>query len=387
MESDGTLPLPAAAEQSSPARDLLGPLAVVFYTLFTLLPDSSSLMVAWPWVFLWQVGLLLPWLWLIRDGWVSSRFTKLGYQLDYGIAIAVLGLVGSAVLAPFPQQARWYSWAALCAIAALYALNSWCSSPQRRQKLLVAQGGLSIAFIVMSLSLWFFQTLVPELQRLQDLRAAGLEKSFDFSVLELRNWAPIGHQNYVAGFLVLSLPLLIGLCLRAAAREKWVWGLGTCLGLVDLYTTSSRGGWLGMALVALSSLLILNRLSQRWRWLMGLGILIGLGSTVLANNRLRALFVSAFSRDSAEGDMAFRLITNATGWAMGLAHPLLGAGLGSVPLLYQTYRPAWAGRAAELVYQLHGTPVQIWAELGGLGIVLSLGMIGWLGVLGGIRFG
>ena len=385
MDSHEITPLTASAKESPSSRDLLGPLAAVFYALFTLLPDSSSLVVAWPWVLMWQVGLLLPWLWLLRNGWGQSQFTKLGYRLDYGIALAVLGLLGSTVLAQFPQQARWYSWAALCALAALYALNTWCSSPQRRQKLLVAQGGLSLAFIVVSLSLWLFQTLLPELNRLEGLRAAGLQKSFDFSVLELRNWAPIGHQNYVAGFLVLSLPLLLGLCLRATAKGRWVWGLGVLLGLVDLYTTSSRGGWLGMTLVAVSGALLLltyRRLPLRLRWLVGLGVFLGLLVTVLANNRLRTLFVSASSLDSVGGETAFRLITNATGWAIGLAHPLFGAGLGSVPLLYQSYRPAWAGREAELVYQLHGTPAQVWAELGGLGIALGILIVGWMGYWG-----
>ncbi len=82
MESNGTAPLTASADQASSSKDLFGPLAVGFYALFTLLPDSSSLVVAWPWVFIWQVGLFLPWLWLLRYGWQQSRFTPLGYGLQ-----------------------------------------------------------------------------------------------------------------------------------------------------------------------------------------------------------------------------------------------------------------------------------------------------------------
>jgi uncharacterized protein involved in response to NO len=367
-------------------RDILGPLAACFYALFTLLPDSSSLVVSWPWVFIWQVALLLPWLWLLRHGWIQRQIPLLGYGLDYGVGLAVLGLVGSTLLAEFPQQARWYGWAALCGLAAFYALHAWCTSPERRLNLLKAQGGLSLAFIGLSLSLWSWQTLRPELERIAALRAAGLEIGYDFSVLELRNWAPIGHQNYVAGYLVLSLPLLLGLCFISKARWKWVWGVGFVLGLVDLYTTSSRGGWLGAFLIAISGGLLLlghRRLSLKFRWAIGiamLGSLVGLG---LANNRLRSLFLATTS-DSAGGETAFRLITNLTGWNIGLAHPLFGAGPGSVPLLYQKYRPAWAGRAAELVYQLHGTPAQIWAELGGFGIALALATVGF-SVYWGIR--
>jgi uncharacterized protein involved in response to NO len=386
MDSNGTTPLPAPTLQLSKSKDILGLLTAGFYALFTLLPDSSSLVVSWPWVFVWQVALLLPWLWLLRHGWIQKQLIGLGYRLDYGVILAVLGLIGSTLLAAFPQQARWYSWAAFCALAALYALNAWCgANPGQRLSLLKAQGGLSIAFIVVSLSLWVSQTLLPELNRLNNLRAAGLDLPYDFSVLELRNWAPIGHQNYVAGYLVLCLPLLLGLSLIAKTRDRWVWGAGGILGLVDLYTTSSRGGWLGMALVVVSGGLLLlknPRFPLRIRWIIGLGLLTGLCGILFANNRLRSLFFTTAPLDGVGGETAFRAITNATGWAMGLAHPLLGAGLGSVSLLYQKYRPAWAGREAELVYQLHGTPAQIWAELGGFGIAFSFAMMGWLGYWG-----
>jgi uncharacterized protein involved in response to NO len=383
MDSDKPDPLTLSIPRSQ-QRDIFGLLGVGFYILFTLLPNGSSLLVSWPWVFIWQVALLLPWLWLLRDGWTQNQLTTLGYKLDYGMGLALVGLMGSTVLALFPQQARWYSWAALCAIAALYALNAWCESPARRLKLLTIQGGLSLAFIVVSLSLWISQTLLPELNRLAVLRKLGLDLPFDFSVLELRNWAPIGHQNYVAGYLVLSLPLLLGLSITSQAKWKWIWGLGVFLGLVDLYTTSSRGGWLGMAVIVGSGVLLLlsNRhLPLKWRGLAGLSLLTGLLGILLANSRLRSLF-STSSLDGTGGETAFRLITNTTGWAMGLEHPFFGVGPGGVPMLYQAYRPAWAGREAELVYQLHSAPAQIWAELGGVGIALSLGLVGWLGYWG-----
>ncbi|MGB8701222.1 MAG: O-antigen ligase family protein [Thermosynechococcaceae cyanobacterium] len=376
---------PASAHpQANP--DILGPLAAIFYALFTLLPDSSSVVVSWPWVFIWQVALLLPWLWLLRQGWVQSTFPRLGFGLDYGTGVALLVLVGSTGLASFPQQARWYGWAALCSLAALYALNGWCNSPSRRMRLLNAQGGLSVAFILTSLGLWSSQTLLPELTRLQGLRAAGLAVTYDFAIPELRNWAPLGHQNYVAGYLVLSLPLLLGLSLTAKGWWRGVWALGVVLGLVDLYTASSRGGWLGLALAGLCGVLVAMsnpRIPLKWRGLSGLGLLAVLVAMVLTNNRLRSL-LSPATLDATGGETAFRLITNTAGWAMGLAHPWFGAGPGSVPLLYQAYRPAWAGREAELVYQLHSTPAQIWAEFGAAGIGLTLGVAGWL-VWAGIK--
>jgi uncharacterized protein involved in response to NO len=374
----------AAARGERATRDFLGLLGAGFYGVFTLLPDSSSLVVSWPWVLIWQVALFLPWLWLLRQWWRKDRFMPLGFGLDYGAGFAVAGLGLSALLADFPQQARWYGWAALCGLAALYALNDWtASSRERRRKLLTAQGGLSLVFIAVSLLLWISQTVLPELHRLQELQALGLSATYDFSVLELRNWAPIGHQNYVAGYLILTLPLLVGLGLSSNTPWRWLWGVGAALGLVDLYSTSSRGGWIGLAAAGLYGIALYaghSRISARWRWVLGLGLIGLLGSLMAANTRLRSLF--SLTPDGAGGELAFRLITNATGWAMGLSRPWLGHGPGSVPLLYQAYRPAWAGREAELVYQLHSTPAQLWAELGIWGAAISLGLMGWLVVWG-----
>jgi uncharacterized protein involved in response to NO len=370
--------------QSEPQREILGLLAAIFYGLFTLLPDNSSVLVSWPWVFIWQVALVLPWLWLLRQWWVQAHFVRLGYGLDFGAGLAIWGLLASTLFAQFPHQARWYGWAALCCIAAVYALNEWCANQERRLLLLKAQGALSFAFILESLGLWVGQTLLPELNRLKGLKAVGLNVSFDFSVLELRNWAPIGHQNYVAGYLVLSLPLLLGLALISKGSWRQVWGLGFGLGLLDLYTTSSRGGWLGLALIGASGILLLmghRQIPKQLRWGGGLFLLLGLVGIALANNRLRSIFTTT-TLDAAGGETAFRLITNAAGWKMGLDHPFFGVGPGGVSLLYQSYRPGWAGREAELVYQLHSTPAQIWAEYGGWGVVLSLGLLGWLGYWG-----
>lgn len=63
---------------------LLGLLTLALYTLFTLLPGSSTMMAAWPWVFLWQVALLLPILWLLWQVWHKPLGSlALGGGLDW----------------------------------------------------------------------------------------------------------------------------------------------------------------------------------------------------------------------------------------------------------------------------------------------------------------
>ncbi|MDJ0686937.1 MAG: O-antigen ligase family protein [Xenococcaceae cyanobacterium MO_188.B32] len=343
------------------------------YVFFTLFPDSHSITVSWSFVFLWQVGLLLPvfcllwWLWQGRLSW-------LGNGLDWIVGLIVIGLFISTIFAQFPHQAFWYSWIAICFLAVLYVLNSWLNNPQKRYRILVGQGYLNIAFIVVSLFLWTGQTLLPELARIKKLQQLGVNLKFDFSVIELRNWAPIGHQNYVAGYLLLCLPLLMGLGILQKGWRRWLWFAGVGLGLVDLYTTNSRGGWLGLiALVSISLLFLLGytRLPRLWLGLAGISALAAIVGVISRDDRFSNLITDILSGNT-DGQLAYRLINVTTGWRMGMAHPFTGIGLGGVPLLYQAYRPSWAGRESELAYQLHTTPFQLWAEMGIWSIAFSI---------------
>lgn len=359
----------------------------IFYALFTLVSDSHSIMVQWPWVVFWQIGLLFPVLWLLWKLWEQRQIQALGRGLDWIIVLIIIGLFISTLFAVFPNQARWYAWPVFCAIAALYALNDelgisgnklLSENPDlleknawRRYQLLVIQGYLNTAFIVVSLWLWYTETLQPELNRIRILEEYGVKISFDFSVLELRNWAPLGHQNYVAGYLLLAIPVLISLIILDTTKRRYFWGVSLGLGLVTLYTTSSRGGWLGLGGFLLFGLIILlwkSSISRLWLGLGGITSIIIILVLAIANNRLRSL-IEAVLTGKGGGELAYRWINTIIGWNMGLDHPFSGVGLGGVPLLYQRYRPGWAGRESELVYQLHSSPAQLWAELGIWGIL------------------
>lgn len=283
------------------------------------------------------------------------------------------------------MQARWYSWAVFCCLAALYGVNSWLHSPSpqenRRIWLLTIQGYLNLAFILFSLVLWGSQTCLPELSRLRELQQFGVDLPFNFAQIELRNWAPIGHQNYVAGYLVLVLPLLCGLGWVEKGWRRWLWVAGVGLGLLDLYTTSSRAGWAGVLVLAIaggSALFWRSTLPKRWLGIAALAGFALLSLIALTNNRIWML---ATQISQGGGELAYRLITITTGWQMGISRPLTGVGPGGVPLLYQQYRPVWAGREAELAYQLHSTPAHLWAELGLWAVVTVPGAIALLTLL------
>ncbi len=365
---------------------IIGLLVAVFYSILTLLPDSNTQFVTWSWVFLWQAGLMIPCFWLLWQLWQQKTIQLLGNKLDWVVGLLAIIFVVSAAIAPYPNQARWYSWAGLCFLAALYAVNNWLGqSSERNYKLLVAQGYLNLAFIIISLLLWFSQTVIPELNRLSEINQQyNINLPFDFSIIELRNGFPIGHQNYVAGYLVLVIPLLIALAIIQTGWRRLLWMSGVILGLIDLYSTSSRGGWLGVIVVLFISFIVLlvrSKVSRFWLGLGGGGALVILTLLVLANNRLSTLITAIFT-GARGGEFAYRIITATTGWKIGISHLFFGAAPGSVPLIYQQYRPAWAGREAELAYQLHSTPAHIWAELGLSGIAVLISAIALLIYLG-----
>ncbi len=379
-------PVSSQDSVSTPAqRPLLGLLTAGLYGLFTLLPDSSTLMLSWPWVLMWQVALFCPVLWLMlqtaTDGWRS-----LGRGLDWIALVAVVAIVQSGVTAVFPQQARWAGIAALCSLGALYACHHYFHDAEARRRVLTLQGLLQVAFIVLSLGLWVSQTWGPELDRLRLLQQeTGLVMPFSFDTVENRNWAPIGHQNYVAGYLTLAIPSLVGLSWSRSGRLRWIFGVGAALGMVALYTTSSRAGLmgvivaLGVAIVAVATQAKSLQVRLSKTQLLGgsaIGFVVVLVA-LLSTGRLNGI-IRATSSGYVSGEFAYRLITNTVGWAMGLRSPLYGLGLGNVPHLFQQFRPFWGGREAEMAFQLHSTPSQLFGELGLLGVGLFLGTIGYL---------
>jgi tetratricopeptide (TPR) repeat protein len=338
-------------------------------------------MVAWPGVLIWQLALTIAMLGLIGQLWRQKQWPMLGHGLDLvmGLGVAALGL--SSLFAQFQPQAIGYGWAGLVAISTLYTLHSWLT-PERHRQLLITQGLIAYAFIVVSLLLWLSQSYLPTLTQLTHLQDAGLAVPLNLQQSQLRNWHPLGHPNYVAGYLVLNLPLLLGLGLDSSKTWRWIWGLGLALGSLTLYTTSSRGGLLALGVWAMITGLLMTGRSvpaQRYRWLIWSSIgSLGLLSLWMAP-RLRNAVIALVTGQSGGAELAYRLITQATGWHMGLAHPWTGSGLGGVPLLFQAYRPGWAGREAELVFQLHSTPAQLWAEMGLPGILFFLAGLLWLG--------
>jgi len=400
------MPTPASAPTPPPAKpSLLQPLLVGLYVIFTLLPDSSTVVLAWPWVAIWQV-FWLGWgvLWVMAA--LQRQPIGLGLWGDRLVRVGMIGALGLAIAATQPTQALWYTVPVLGAIAALSLLTPALRVAHQRDRWLRGQAIVSVMVAIESVWLWLTQTVLPEAQNQAVRRGLGLDAPYDFNVLELRNWAPFGHQNYVAGYLVLSLPIVILQACQARGRQRWIWTIAALLETFVLYTTSSRAGTLALGVMAFAAFGVWRTVattpatpitpttpvtpttpqlpttsrSRRLTVLSFGAIVVTMVGLVLTSQRLIRTIGQVLNGEGT-GDLSFRVITIASGWAMGRDRWWFGQGLGSVPNLYQRYRPHWAGQEAEDLFQLHCTPIQLWAELGVWGALVWLGAIGlWVGL-------
>ncbi len=348
------------------------------YALFSLLPDSTTAMLSFPWVSIWQAGLLCVAIACVLRLWqYKHEFYWLGNGLDWGALLAVVAISLSTITAQYPSYALWYALTALGFIAAFYVMHNYLHSVKDWQGVWRLQGVLSVAVALESLFLWLWQVLFPKLQSMAEL---GL--TFDFGDLLNRNGEPFSHPNYTAGYLLLALPMWVSLAILDKGKLRWLWLGGIAIGLIDLFTTSSRGGWLGLLVWLLCASVglwwqgRLNRLVVLWG---SGGVIAGVAVLVALNTRLRNLILTL---STGGGELLYRMVTSYAGWQMGWDYWLAGAGLGSGWLMYQKYRPhSWAQREAEMLFQLHSTPVQIWAELGMVGasaVLVSLLLLLWL---------
>jgi hypothetical protein len=201
-------------------------------------------------------------------------------------------------------------------------------------------------------------------------------------VADFRNPHPLGHSNYTAGLALLLLPWPVRLARQARGPGRLGWGLVAALNLAVLFTSGSRGGLLGLAVLAAAGLWLSR---PGWKRLVGLGFFV-LGIVALLaflNPRIREISRPRDPGMPPDLSSVQRSAMLHAGWRMGLDRPWLGWGPDATPLAYPRYRPDLDG-GVEDALQLHNAPVQIWAETGAIGILGAL-LLGLLAAAGAAR--
>ncbi|MGB7488571.1 MAG: O-antigen ligase family protein, partial [Phormidesmis sp.] len=346
----------------------IGASGFLLLMIFTWLPGSYTLMAGWPYVLVWQGAFFILSIYLFR---LCRQFTipmtRLGHGLDAPIALIVLAMTLSTVMAQFKAVAGWNLLLVIHYIICLYFLVNWMRAGKLTQMNLwgiVAVTGTVTSLI--SIAMWRPN---PRMWLSQDFNDA------------IRNANPLGHHNFVGGYALLLLPLVFGFAL---SKKRWArWGLFFAAGITALavYASGSRGallGFLSLIAVTVGAGVWVSKGRSRQRWLMAGVLLFLLASLAFVSNpRTRTMLSTTPSAidervsvsSLQDGPVKDRLFMLSTASNILKEHPILGIGPGNLSRVYNLYRPIEAGTGLNLVQQLHNTPAQILAELGGLGFL------------------
>ena len=300
------------------------------------------------WVALWQLVPLPANVWEALPG-----------RAFYGDVLGRLGLADPAWrAASLTPDATWVAVLAGIPVLACLALGLTCTREQ-----LKTLTRLWIAAAVLQ-ALWGLAQLGPSQWLHFGSAFKGVIGSF-------------GNSNHLAGFLAMTLPLVV-LELRRAlhgdgghAREGhavWLWGLVLFVLVLAVLAGRSRAGLATAVLVSLGALLLLpgpkgQQVALRWRaGAMGLVVLAALAT--VGTEGLRRFEGSVLTSDASVRQQTF----DATWQATKVFWPV-GSGLGSFAAVYPRFQPAEMGN--DYVEHAHSDYVQLLMETGVLGLLLG----------------
>jgi uncharacterized protein involved in response to NO len=356
-------------KEAAPWYSYIMPVALgAFYLLFLWLDFSYANMTRWPWAPILSFGLLAAagWgIWQLRR--LDRPFRGLGNGLDWAALLWVIALVASTIFSHVPHRSHWYLVMALSYIAGLYALSNWLDSKKKIENLTTFLVGSSLFFSCNSLYQYLIKSWLP-------LQGKTVDPG-----LMINNF-PLGHQNFVAGFLVLTLPVATGVALHYKDWRRWL-GIGTVLlGLWDMVSTGSRGGFLGLGTALVLGLIFALLIDWSWKKAKIGAVALSSFFFVVAiiwnlNSNFRYRTAAIFSGQD------LNILSRLWAWEVGFrewkANPLFGVGVGANPYTFEQYQHGMKQYPwSQMVFQqLHNSWVQVTAELGSLGGIAILATV------------
>lgn len=336
-------------------------------------------MFTWPWAPLWAALCVVPvvvaaWLVLAKPFRSPAGDVR---GIAFGLWVLVAATLVSAWTSPFRAAALARVWPTLGGVALFFLLHHWLTAREPAGEMRAKVLGRIVAWVgatvvLVSLAAW--------------LAAAPTAPWSN------RNAWPFGHSNYTGGFAVLVLPWLAAQTWSSRSRARLAWALLAAAAAMALMATSSRGAVAALCLVGglvAVAALVYAPWSRRCKLGLALGLVAAGALVIFSNQRMRDLVLRRHWSDAAIESNRQRSAMLMAGWRLGLERPLFGWGPGTVPLAYPRVRATLDG-GVDNVLQLHNTPVQVWATLGGVGVLAAVILLGGTGLaaaraLGGNR--
>lgn len=178
---------------------------------------------------------------------------------------------------------------------------------------------------------------------------------------------PNAAALFAAPLAAYVLGILLAFRGQSARWERTLWIIGTFSGFSVCVLAVSRGALLGLGVAAV----IAGAWSaRRWLW-WGLCACAVVGLLVLPSTRAQLTRLVTTKDTSAD----VRTVLWQGTWSMLKDRPLVGAGLGAFPTVYNRYR---LPKHIELLQYPHNLFLNVWSELGITGLLFTVGVLFWL---------
>jgi len=191
-----------------------------------------------------------------------------------------------------------------------------------------------------------------------------------FQSIEVRVYSFFNNPNVLGEFLVMTIPATIAVIWGKLKEEHTLlFGVGLILMLACMVFTWSRGAWLGMVLSCAIFFAIMDR---RWVFLGILAVMaLPLALVVTNNTAILERFLSI--GNTADSSTAYRVSIWQAAIQMIRDFWISGIGIGSEA--FKAVYPAYAASGADFALHSHNLYLQIWVEMGVIGIVSFFAMV------------
>lgn len=342
------------------------PLYVVRYRLFGLpstVLEGVLVITLLAWI-LWQ--------WRRRKEWKTRPVRVLWWRWIVPVALFVVASGVSVWVAPDRLAAvgLWRAYVAWPLIYSWIVYTTWNDQPPRRALAWLCRS-LTVAGLIVSVGAivqWLGGFPIPDPQY-EGLHGAERRMTSIFPY-------PAAVGLLLTPIVAMQATLLVERVRRARAavhtvrpllRDPWMWtyGVSAALGGVAIFLAKTDGA---IAALAVVGGILVWRLCG-WKWTAMIGVL-ALLIVIASPFRQRALDVVTFQDNSGQ----VRLVLWQGTWNLIQDRPILGAGLGGFTQLYDQYR--LQAHAESTILYPHTVVLNFWAELGLLGLVSVVWLIG-----------